>query len=69
MNSDRKAGRKEKKNWEKMRGTVIEVGVLHPASGLLNDLDEVEVDAPLEPENGINAELCEVLLVLGDDLG
>lgn len=48
---------------------LIEERVVHGASGLLDDVDGVEVAAALEAEDGLDGDLCEVLLVLGEDLG
>lgn len=41
---------------------------MHSASGLLDDVDGVEIAAALEAEDGVDGDLSEVLLVLGEDL-
>ena len=49
--------------------TLIQEGVFERAAGHPGDLDGVEVAALLQPDDGVDRHLGEVVLVLRQDLG
>lgn len=60
---------KEKGKSSPLVGTVVEVRLVELTSGLLDELDVVQVRVALEAQDRLDAEVGKVVLVLRDNLG